>query len=70
MKVKLLMDARIKHYAGEVVECTQEEAGFLLSVGAAELPIVTEENRVTPEDGIPETEERETAKKPIRKTKK
>lgn len=38
MKVLLLHDARIRHKAGEIVEVSPEEAGFLLSVNAAALP--------------------------------
>lgn len=36
MKVRLLRDAKIKHKAGEIVEVSPAEAGFLLSVGSAE----------------------------------
>jgi len=35
MKVKLLRDARIKHYAGEIVEVSPEEFSFLVSVESA-----------------------------------
>lgn len=35
MTVKLLRDARITHKAGEVVEVSPAEAGFLLEVGSA-----------------------------------
>lgn len=35
MKIRLLKDARIKHYAGETVEVSPAEAAFLLSVNAA-----------------------------------
>ena len=38
MKVKLLRAARIWHQAGEIVEVSPAEAGFLLSVGSAEAP--------------------------------
>ena len=35
MKVKLLRAARIRHEAGEIVEVSPAEAGFLLSTGSA-----------------------------------
>lgn len=35
MKVKLLRDARILHKAGEIVEVSPAEYGFLTSVGSA-----------------------------------
>ena len=50
MKLKLLRAARIRHEAGEIVEVSPAEAGFLLSTGsaveAAELPPM---KRETPE---------------------
>ena len=58
MKVKLLREARIRHEAGEIVEVSPAEAGFLLSTGSAvhapiemitELP--DEKMFVTPEEG-------------------
>ena len=51
MKVKLIRAARIRHNAGEIVEVSPAEAGFLLSTGtavsAAEAPAM---NRETPEE--------------------
>ena len=35
MKVKLLRDSRIMHKAGEIVEVSPAEYGFLTSVGSA-----------------------------------
>lgn len=35
MKVKLIRAARIRHEAGEIVEVSPAEAGFLLSTGSA-----------------------------------
>lgn len=35
MRVKLTRDARIRHKAGETVEVSPAEAGFLISVGSA-----------------------------------
>ena len=66
MKVKLLREARIRHEAGEIVEVSPAEAGFLLSTGSAvhapiekitDLP--DEKMFVTPEEGTqpPETPE-------------
>ena len=37
MKVKLLREAKIRHYAGEIVEVSPAEAGFLFSTKSAEL---------------------------------
>lgn len=37
MKVRLTRDARIWHKAGETVEVSPAEAGFLLSTGSAEI---------------------------------
>jgi len=53
MKVKLLRAARIRHEAGEIVEVSPAEAGFLLSTGSAER--VTEAPalmRETPEEKV------------------
>ena len=36
MKVKLIRAARIRHEAGEIVEVSPAEAGFLLSTDSAE----------------------------------
>lgn len=36
MKIKLLKESKIRHYAGEVVEASPEEAAFLIAVGSAE----------------------------------
>ena len=36
MKVKLLRDQRIKHKAGEIVEVSPAEAGFMISTNSAE----------------------------------
>ena len=51
MKVRLLRDARIKHYAGEVVEVSPEEAVFLQSVGAAVPAVPAEEEKTKPKKG-------------------
>lgn len=39
MKVKLLRDARIRHYIGEVVEVSPQEYQFLVTTGSA-VPVV------------------------------
>ena len=52
MKVKLIRAARIRHEAGEIVEVSPAEAGFLLSTGSA-VPYtepVKEEKPEKPED--------------------
>lgn len=36
MKVRLIRDAKIMHKAGEIVEVSPAEAGFLLSIRSAE----------------------------------
>lgn len=56
MKVRLLRDARIKHYAGEVVEVSPAEASFLTSVFSA-VPVVD----TTPSE--PEQPKKATAKR-------
>lgn len=45
MRVRLLKQARITHEAGEIVEVSPAQVGFLLSIGAAEIV----ELRETPE---------------------
>ena len=67
MKVKLMRDARIHHSAGEIVEVSPAEAGFLISTGSA-APMMVPPVMETPEDGRTETEVRkETVKKPAAK---
>ncbi len=53
MKVKLLRAARIRHEAGEIVEVSPAEAGFLLSTGSA-APVAAEAPaaRETPEEKV------------------
>ena len=48
MKIKLLRDARIRHHAGEIVEVSPAEAGFLISTASAEL--MKAQERETPEE--------------------
>lgn len=50
MKVKLLREARIRHYPGEIVEVSPAEAGFLLSTGSAVEVWEAPKKRETPED--------------------
>lgn len=57
MKVKLIRAARIRHEAGEIVEVSPAEAGFLLSTGSAVYPPVKAEKPETPEAEKPETPE-------------
>lgn len=49
MKVKLLRAARIRHEAGEIVEVSPAEAGFLLSTGSAVEMAEAPMRRETPE---------------------
>ena len=58
MKIKLLRDARIRHHAGEIVEVSPAEAGFLISTASAELM------------KAPERETLEEKTKPVRETRK
>ena len=62
MKVKLIRAARIRHEAGEIVEVSPAEAGFLLSTGSAEeyFEIV---KRETPEEKAEPKVIRNTKKK-------
>lgn len=52
MKVKLIRAARIRHEAGEIVEVSPAEAGFLLSTGSAERVEETNAKRETPEEKV------------------
>ena len=79
MKVKLIRAARIRHEAGEIVEVSPAEAGFLLSTGSAvrvaEAPAMREipegaAEKETPETETPETETPETAARPKETTRK
>lgn len=79
MKVKLLRDARIKHYAGEVVEVSPEECWHLVSTdGAVEVETAVKAPAdviEVPEKKVVETPEKKapvkktTAKKPVAKKK-
>lgn len=60
MKVKLLRDARIKHYAGEIIEVSPEECYYLVSTnGAVEVEAVKASVAKVievPEEKLPEVE--------------
>lgn len=67
MKVKLLREARIRHKAGEIVEVSPAEAGFLLSTGSAiEVHETPEDKKVkeTPEAEVQPKETPEAKNKP------
>ena len=75
MKVKLLREAKIRHHAGEIVEVSPAEAGFLFSTkSAVEVPVTMltdlpdEKMFVIPEKETPEAEA-EKAETPEKKTK-
>ena len=74
MKIRLIRAARIRHEAGEIVEVSPAEAGFLLSTGSAALVGTPVLMRETPEEAAPakETPEIMKARKvvPTRKTRK
>lgn len=65
MKIKLLRDARIRHHAGEIVEVSPAEAGFLISTASAELMKAQERETEAPERETPEEKT-----KPVRETRK
>ena len=52
MKVKLLKAARIRHEAGEIVNVSPAEAGFLLSTGSAVSVAEAPAMRETPEGKV------------------
>lgn len=65
MKVKLIRAARIRHEAGEIVEVSPAEAGFLLSTGSAVRAAEAPAMRETPEDAAKaETPEAQPAEVP------
>lgn len=69
MVVRLLRDARVRRKAGEVVEVSLAEAGFLISIGSAVEVMPAPEPVETPEDSTEKAETPE-AKKPRRKKEK
>lgn len=69
MLIKLLRDARIKHYAGEVVEASPAEVSYLTSVGSA-VRIGAEPEAEAPEAPKAETPEAERPKRKRRAVKK
>ena len=52
MKLNLLRAARIRHEAGEIVEVSPAEAGFLLSTGSAVSVAEAQKKRETPEEKV------------------
>lgn len=68
MKVKLLRDARIMHKAGEIIEVSPTECGFLVSTdGAIIIDAVKADKAVeTPEDKTFEEEVPEKKVKTVR----
>ena len=72
MKIRLIRAARIRHEAGEIVEVSPAEAGFLFSTGSAVLvgtPVLMQASpddadtaRETPEDAAPARETPEDMK--------
>ena len=52
MKLMLKKAARIRHEAGEIVEVSPAEAGFLLSTGSAVRVAKAPVTRETPEDAV------------------
>ena len=68
MKLKLTRAARIRHEAGEIVEVSPAEAGFLLSTGSAVRVSEYVHARETPEDAAEKETRTEAA--PKKTTKK
>jgi len=72
MKLLLTRAARIRHEAGEIIEASPAEAGFLLSTGSAVPVREAPKTRETPEEmltaDMPEAEEQR--EKPEAKTPK
>lgn len=69
MKLRLIREARIRHKAGDIVEVSPAEAGFLLSTGSAvevqeELP-----QRETPEKAVKKETPEAAAEKPATRRK-
>lgn len=62
MKVRLTKDARIKHYAGEIVEVSLAEFNFLTSTGSAVSVHETAAEVSQDEDKPKTTTRRKTAK--------
>ena len=67
MKLKLTRAARIRHEAGEIVEVSPAEAGFLLSTGSAVEITAAPKKRETPEDLL-KAETPEAEEQPKKKT--
>ena len=63
MKLKLTRAARIRHEAGEIVEVSPAEAGFLLSTGSAVRVSEYVPARKTPEDAAEKETRKEAAPK-------
>ena len=63
MKLKLTRAARIRHEAGEIVEVSPAEAGFLLSTGSAVRVSEYVPARETPEDAAEKETRTEAAPK-------
>ena len=68
MKVRLLRDARIRHYAGEIVDVSPDECHLLVTTDGAEI-VNAVKTIETPEKEDPkvETPEKKAAKKAVRK---
>jgi len=66
MKVKLIRAAKIRHEAGEIVEVSPAEAGFLLSTHSAVEVIEEIPQREVPEKAV----KKETPEKAAKTSKK
>ena len=67
MTVKLLRDARIKHYAGEIIEVSPEECHFLVSTDGAVIVKAVKAIETPEKEPVLEVPEKKTVKRTAKK---
>ena len=67
MTVKLLRDARIKHYAGEIIEVSPEECHFLVSTDGAVVVKAVKAIETPEKEPVLEVPEKKTVKRAVKK---
>lgn len=67
MTVKLLRDARIKHYAGEIIEVSPEECHFLVSTDGAVIVKAVKAIETPEKEPVLEVPEKKTVKRTVKK---
>lgn len=67
MTVKLLRDARIKHYAGEIIEVSPEECHFLVSTDGAVVVKAVKAIETPEKEPVLEVPEKKTVKRTVKK---